>query len=220
MFQQRQTANEFHVNNAKFWDSLRLQLRHVPTQLPIESFFCQGFGKHLFELGECIQQTNWTNQLAQEPQANCNTQQIDCSDALIGGSCLLLTDLREPILRLKCKWTGDLFVVIVLKHKSTDKAFQLDRNLMVLGHGSNSISFGTAQQLRWDFTLTLTWLNLVMFERLLSIPVGFRWKNSIHLHVPNRLLFFLASSIEKNVRNFTTVPSSSRRRSRTAGRST
>ena len=147
VFQRHSTA-EFHENNAKFWSSLRLSVRHLPSELPIESFFCQGFGRQYFELGECVQQSNWTNQLAQEPQTNCDTQRIDCSDALVGGSCLLLTNLREPILRLKCKWTLDLFVLIVLKHKSTDEAFRLHRNLMVLGHGPDSLAFGYGRQLR------------------------------------------------------------------------
>ena len=145
---QRNSVVEFNENNARFWNSLELPVRHLPTSLPIESFFCQGFGRRYFEFGECVQMLDWTNQLMQEPQANCEIQRIDCTDALMGGSCLLFGDLNEPILRLKCKWTGDLFVLLVYKHKASDAAFQVDRGLFVLGHGANSIAFGSGMALR------------------------------------------------------------------------
>ena len=148
---QRDSKTEFHENNARFWNSLRLPVRHLPTELPIESFFCQGFGRKFFEFGECVQQANWTNQLMQEPQANCELQRIDCADALLGGSCLLLSDLSEPILRLRVKWTGQLFVLLVFKHKTSDTSLQTHRSLLVLGHGANSIALGRAVSLRLFF---------------------------------------------------------------------
>lgn len=148
---QRKSVVEFNENNARWWNSLELPIRHLPTERPIESFFCQGFGRKVFEFGACVQLADWTNQLLQEPQPNCEIQQIDSGDAFVGGSCLLFGDLSEPILQLKCKWTGDLFVLLVHKQKAGIPEFQADRGLLVLGHSANSISIGSGMSLRFCF---------------------------------------------------------------------
>lgn len=81
----------------------------------------------------------------QDIQLNCDVGRFDYSDAFMGGNCLLLNDFNRPILKLKCNWTQNLFIMIIYKCMETD--FE-DNQLIVLGHSMSSVKIGEKMNLR------------------------------------------------------------------------
>lgn len=130
-------TNKFDENNFKFWNSLNLKIRHLPNRLPIETFFCHGFGYQFFEYGQCLDQFKWTNNLMFQLQLNCDFGQISTEDSFIGGSCLSFSEFNKPILKANCDWTTDLFILIIFKYSTTDDKFDDKKDLIILGHNEN-----------------------------------------------------------------------------------
>ena len=90
--------NYFDQNERIFWKSLKLQVSHVPTQLPLITSFCQGFGKKLFKNGKVINDKPWFNLNKQQIQPSTfyqNDFTIESSDAFNGGGSLYFYDLKE-----------------------------------------------------------------------------------------------------------------------------
>lgn len=91
-------SNYFDQNERIFWKSLKLQVSHVPTQLPLITSFCQGFGKKLFKNGQVINGKPWFNLNKQQIQPSTfyqNDFTIESSDAFNGGGSLYFYDLKE-----------------------------------------------------------------------------------------------------------------------------
>ena len=144
-------STKFNENNYKFWNLLDLPIRHLPNERPIETSFCRGVGDRFFEFGRCVEHTRWTNHLMQQLQPNCDYGKVDHTDSFCGGSCPSFDELQlhKPILKLKCKWTDDIFVLMIYKYSTTDQTFD-DSKLLVLGHTADSVVVGR----RMDSRLT------------------------------------------------------------------
>lgn len=178
------SVDEFESNQCKFWNKLNLPERHVPSSPPIETSFCQGFGKKLFERGMIVRDEPWFNLSRQALVPGCRRfipKKIFTDDAFDGGSCLRLSPtsvadgghFSEPVIKchLQIPIPGSLKILLV--------SLTFKPLLLPASHGQSQVSTSspsTATKCPPALSpgpVTLTFTSPSM-ETLESVPLAIR----------------------------------------------
>ncbi|KAI2800217.1 hypothetical protein BLOT_013738 [Blomia tropicalis] len=91
--------HDFPSNEYKFWSKLTpyLSEQRISLELPIQTSFCQGFGKQLWENGKLCSPKSWYNLGRQELQPCFGDTLVTTDVAFNGGSCLKLLNTRTKL---------------------------------------------------------------------------------------------------------------------------
>lgn len=140
---------DFEKNQIDFWRRLKLPIRHVPKLLPFKTNFCQGFGNSFYENGLKINPNPWFNLSKCDPHTrNYHFDEIYVDDAFDGGSCLLIRDFDEPILRC-CFDLSQTSIKIRLTYKIDNNSSQKIPLLVKMGTSGDFDESSELHSQRW-----------------------------------------------------------------------
>lgn len=130
--------NGFHANQIKWWESLKLPEKHVPSiscVRPLKTTFCQGWGVSKFVNGKKVSDKPWFNLSCHQLQVtgvNSKSSEVFTCDAFNGGSCLRLygKELNDGLAFMKFHISSESDVIIRITFKpandNQDLSFTFD----------------------------------------------------------------------------------------------